>query len=341
MWRGARTLALTWFSFGSDLGLFLGGGFVRSNYGFRHLPYQSRLRLRAGWATGASSYRAELVDEIRDFPGRAVTTLRLRGSGIDVVRFYGMGNETRDSGSTRFHKVLQEQFLVAPTVTWALSTATHFSLGLVLKEAESTPDTTRLIGRLRPYGVGSFHHGGVTGGFEVDTRDRPAWAARGVLVAVSGTAYPATMDVTRAFGSLTAQAATYLTVPHGPTLAARVMGTRVFGTYPFHEAAFIGGATTVRGYPDHRFSGDAALMANVEVRLPLGRFDTLLPTEFGIFGLGDAGRVYLSGETSDVWHGAAGGGIWFAFLSRANTLTIAAARSPERTGIYVRAGFGF
>jgi hypothetical protein len=42
-----------------------------------------------------------------------------------------------------------------------------------------------------------------------------------------------------------------------------------------------------------------------------------------------------------VWHGAAGGGLWFAFLNRVNTLTIAAARSAERTGIYVRAGFAY
>ena len=178
-------------------------------------------------------------------------------------------------------------------------------------------------------------------GETLDRRDRPPWATRGVLFTISGSAYPATLDVRRAFGAITAQAATYLTVPHAPTLALRVAGSRVFGPYPFHEAAFVGGGTTVRGYAEHRFAGDAALVGNAELRVSLARLTALLPIEFGVFGLADAGRVFLAGETSDVWHGAAGGGLWFAFLSRTNTLTIATARSPENTGLYVRAGFAY
>ena len=60
-----------------------------------------------------------------------------------------------------------------------------------------------------------------------------------------------------------------------------------------------------------------------------------------VFGLADVGRVYLEGESSDRWHGAAGGGIWFAFLSRANTISAALSHGEERTGFYLRAGFGF
>lgn len=338
---GARVVPFSWVSFGSDIGLLAGGGIVRTGYGFRHLPYHTRLQLRAGYASGAASYRAELVDEIRDFPRGASTSLHLRASGIDVVRFYGFGNETPDTGSTRFHKVPQQQYLIAPTVTWPVSHATQVSLGLILKDAESTPDSTRLIGVLRPYGVGSFQQVGATGGLRVDTRDLPAWATRGVVLSISGSAYPATLDVTRAFGEVTAQAATYVTVPHGPTLALRAAGSRVFGPYPFHEAAFVGGGTTVRGYAEHRFAGDASLAGNVELRARVGQLYALLPIEFGVFGLADAGRVFRTGEQSDVWHGAAGGGLWFAFLSRTNTVTVAAARSPESTGIYVRAGFAY
>ncbi len=337
---GAHTMPLTWVSFGSDIGLFVGGGFLRTGYGFRHAPYHTRLRFRAGYASGAATYRAELIEEIRDVPGRATTTIQLRASGLDVIRFYGFGNRTLDTGAATFYKVPQEQYRIAPTITWSLSAAT-VSLGIVMKSAESEPDATRLIGVLRPYGIGSFQQIGVTSGLLVDTRDRAAWAARGVLFAISGSAYPAALDVRRAFGNVSAQAATYLTVPHGPTLALRAAGSRTFGPYPFHEAAFAGGAATMRGYVENRFAGDAALVANVELRGSVARFYALVPIEFGVFGLADAGRVFLSGETSRVWHGAAGGGLWFAFLNRVNTLTLAVARSPERTGFYVRAGFAY
>jgi len=61
----------------------------------------------------------------------------------------------------------------------------------------------------------------------------------------------------------------------------------------------------------------------------------------GIFGLGDVGRVFLAGESSDKWHGAAGGGIWIAYLDRAYTFSLALASGEERTGLYAQAGFGF
>ena len=69
-------------------------------------------------------------------------------------------------------------------------------------------------------------------------------------------------------------------------------------------------------------------------RLPFG--------DLGVFGLVDAGRVWIAGESSDRWHAAAGGGLSLAWQHRrANTLSIALARSPERTAAYVRAGFMF
>ncbi len=149
--------------------------------------------------------------------------------------------------------------------------------------------------------------------------------------------------MTSSFGEGHAEASSYLTarIPLHPTLAVRVAGKKVWGTYPFYEAAYIGGATTVRGFVEHRFAGDAAVYGNVELRLSIARFFVLVPGELGLFGLGDAGRVYLSGETSDRWHAGVGGGLWFSFLSRANTLSVAAAHSVEGTRAYVRAGLAF
>jgi hypothetical protein len=41
------------------------------------------------------------------------------------------------------------------------------------------------------------------------------------------------------------------------------------------------------------------------------------------------------------WHSAVGGGLWLAALAPQNVLSIALARSDERTGVYLRAGFLF
>jgi len=177
-----------------------------------------------------------------------------------------------------------------------------------------------------------------------DSRDHPANATRGLLLDTAGSFYPKMWDVKTAFGEVHGDVSTYLSASSSflqPTLALRAGGKRVWGDYPFFEAAFIGGSSTVRGFRPQRFAGDAAVYGNAELRLSLAQVTIILPADLGVFGLADAGRVYLAGETSDKWHTAAGGGIWLAFLNRDATFTIAVARSQERTGLYVRAGFVF
>ncbi len=341
---GARWVPLTWVGYTPDLGLFVGAGAAGTSYGFRQLPYSSHLMVRAGYATAAATYRAEFQGEFRAVVPPAIVTLHLRASGIDVLRYYGFGNETVDTGSTDFYKVKQQQYLVAPALRFTVSPAADLSVGPVFKFTHTNLEPGTFIAvPPAPYGVRDLAQLGAAADFQLDTRDVPRAASRGVSLRLGGSVYPAGLDVTSSFGEGHAEATSYLTapIPLRPTLALRVAAKKVWGTYPLSEAAYVGGATTVRGFAEHRFAGDAAVYGNVELRLSVARFFFLVPTDIGVFGLGDAGRVYLAGETSDRWHAAAGGGLWMSFLHRTNTLSVAVAHSIEGTRIYARAGFAY
>jgi hypothetical protein len=340
---GSHWMPLTWVNYSPDFGVFVGGGAAGTGYDFRRLPYNSHVRVRAGYATGAQTYRAEFTGEFRGIVPPAIVRLHVRASGIDVLRFYDFGNKTLDTGSTDFHKVKQQQYLVAPALEFPLSNAASFSLGPVFKFSHTNLESGTLIDSVRPYGVRDLGQVGATADFYLDTRDHATAARRGITFGFGGSYYPRALDVTAPFGEGHAEASSYLTarVPLRPTLALRVAGKKVWGPYPFYEAAYIGGATTVRGFVEHRFAGDAAVFGNVELRLSIAKFFVLVPGQLGVFGLGDAGRVYLSGETSDRWHAGAGGGVWLSFLSPANTVSVAAAHSVEGTRFYAKAGFAF
>jgi Omp85 superfamily domain len=342
---GSRWMPLTWAGYTPDLGLFVGAGADGTGYDFRRIPYNSHIRLRAGYATAAQTGRAEFSGEFRGLVPPVVVTLHVRASGIDILRFYGFGNETVDTGSSDFYKVKQEQYLVAPALQFSLSRSTNLSVGPVFKFAHTNLESGTLINTLQPYGVKDLAQVGGAAALHVDSRDRPNAATRGIWFALGGSFYPQALGLNSALGEAHGEAATYLTLhaPLKPTLAVRVAGKKVWSTLPipFEEAAYIGGATTVRGFVDHRFVGEAATYGNVELRLSLARFFVLVPGELGVFGLGDAGRVYFSGQTSDRWHAAAGGGLWMSFLSRANTVSVAAAHSLEGTRVYVKTGFAF
>jgi hypothetical protein len=82
-----------------------------------------------------------------------------------------------------------------------------------------------------------------------------------------------------------------------------------------------------------------ALYEESELFLTLGRITLVAPSEIGILGLNDVGRVFASGETNaSTWHDGYGGGIWGAFLDRRYIITLTIAHSVERT--VVDAGFG-
>jgi hypothetical protein len=332
-----------WMSSGPEVGFFFGGGLVRYDFGFRKRPWRSRVGLRAGYATGADAFRAEFLGEFRRVNSRVRTALLLRASGIELVRFFGFGNETPRIGSDFFYRVPQQQYLVAPSVVFPVGARGELSVGPTLKYAHTNFEPGRFITLLQPYGVGAFGEVGAAAQLDWDGRDADV-ATRGVRLVGGGSFYPAVWDVAKAFGEVHAEASTYLTPGHGfgPTLALRAGGKKVFGdSIPFFESAFVGGASTVRGLREQRFAGDGSLYGNAELRLRLGRFFAVLPGDYGVFGLADVGRVFLDGESSDVWHTGFGGGFWFAFLEPANAVTIAVARGDDRTALYLRAGFAY
>jgi len=341
---GNRWLSQFWLSSGPDVGLFLGGGVIYTRYGFRQDPFAHRYRLRAGYATGASTARAEFTGEWHRVNSPVTKRLLARASGIEVVRFHGFGNETSAAGPSEFYRVDQADYVLAPSIGLPLARHLELSFGPRVRYSQTDFDPNRFISVARPYGSGDFGSASVGADLRFDTRDRSNAATRGVLLTAGGSYFPEVFDVARHFGEAHGEAATYFTaksLPLEPTLAVRAGAKKVWGTYPYQESAFIGGNSTVRLGRQNRYAGDAAVYGGAELRLFLTRFFLLVPGDFGVFGLGDVGRVYLEGESSDRWHGAVGGGVWFAFLSRANTVSMALARGEERTGFYLRAGFGF
>ena len=95
---------------------------------------------------------------------------------------------------------------------------------------------------------------GASGLLDLDTRDAAkapggvalrnfGYPRRGAHVQVRGRVWPKAWDVEETFGSVKGNAAVYLSPrsEKAPTLALRAGGEKVFGAYPYFEAAYIGG----------------------------------------------------------------------------------------------------
>ena len=331
-------------SYDPDRGFMFHAGVKHTRYGFDSDPYSSRVQTRVGLAFGRSKLFVDHRQYFRGAFGDGID-LGLRGlfSGLEVISFYGLGNETTVDQSNKFYKVDQRQLLLTGTVSVGDGEGTGWAIGPVFKRTVSdTTVTGNFVAEQNPYGSGKFLQLGVQTTLDLDGRDQITWPTSGYHVTASAAFYPQLLDLESYVVEARGEVATFLSPGGGnPTLAARVGGKHLWGRFPYYEAAFVGGTRNVRGLREDRYAGRSSLYGSAELRVSLGRFFLLFPAQFGVFGFGDIGRVFDDDMPSNKWHNGYGGGIWIAPITRATTFQISVARSEQRTAFYFGMGFAY
>ncbi len=351
---GSMTLNMPWMGYNSDVGLFLGWSVEVRHFGFRKDPYSSSHLLRAGFAFGEKSAKVEYQGEYHRENRGSFWGLYAYGSGVEVLRFYGFGNETLNVVGKDFYKVNSNELVLYPSFKLPLGESKKglITLGPVLKYNDTDQSKQQLVNVLKPYGTGKFGETGVHAVVSYDGRDSAAFTHKGVFFAARGTWVPKVWDVKSGFGEVNGNVNGYLSAGKWLTLAVRGGGKRVFGNYPFQEAAYIGSGSmgvgalqepdyTVRGFRSRRFGGDGSLWGNSDLRLRVSHVTIFVPAHWGVFGFADSGRVWLKGETSNTRHTGVGGGIWLSLLNFKNTFSAGIAHSKEEDLVYVKGGFTF
>ena len=208
-------------------------------------------------------------------------------------------------------------------------------MGPVVSWIDPDPDALSRLNNSGVAGSESFGLAGAQLGFELDRTDADPVPTSGWNLKADLAAYP-TLFGADAFGTASAGGAAYVPlVRDGAHLAFRLRGQIAAGEYPVQFAPAIGGRSTVRGYPWHRFAGDAAVSGGGELRIPVGTVNFLVRSQLGVFGLADVGRVWFDGSSNGGWHSAIGGGIWLSALGRA--VSVAYAHSESRP-FYINGG---
>jgi hypothetical protein len=340
---GRRTLFYPWIGGNSDLGVLFLAGLESHGYGFRKDPYADDQSLRVAYATRAGSFGADYTGEFHRENTGTYLRLYALASGLDFLHFYGAGNETKAADDEDFYKVKHTEYIFQPSLKYPMGRGWTASVHVSAEYSKTDLGTNEFITTAAPYGAEDFFQTGAGAGISLDTRNSDKTPTTGVALNADGTVFPEVGAVKSTFGEVHGDVALYQPIPvlSTPVLALRAGGKHVWGDFPYHEAAYIGGGGTLRGFPRQRFAGDASLFGNAELRIPIRSVYIFVPGSLGIYGLCDTGRVFLDGESSTKWHTAAGGGVWFAFLNQANTVSVSVASGDEGTRVYIHSGFAF
>jgi hypothetical protein len=337
------------FSEHRSLGLTPRVGITKYSYGFARRPYATMLEVEGEYATLFHAASVSITADHRLESSPLHFTAFARMSDFEIVNFYGFGNATPLIGlPAEYFEARQRQWLVTPAVALAVGENLDVSFGAEVQWSTTDSLANNFLSTTRPYGFGAFNQAGLRVGARYalpaapDSEGGEHTRHRALIEATAGY-FPAVLSLRSAFedAALTMSASSALPLPTHPLLIVRAGGKKVFGDFPFYEAAAIGGPGTMRYIDTQRYSGDASLFATSELRVPLAHFKLFAPMRVGVLGVAEAGRVYVDGNSPDGWHALAGGGIWLGRGNASPVLTLTHTSAPGQGGVHLRFGLNF
>lgn len=335
---GDAWLPLFWSGFSSDTGILLGGGARWQSYGFRAAPFASRISARGGYAPSEGKGTVEFLARRNRSNSTVFVEGSVRGSGLEVLHYYGTGNDT-PAGDRDGHRVDVTTWVGEARVGVAARDGLETVAGVRFQRSQAGPNDGRYFDTVRDAllgGSGALHDLAVFAGAEWGRGVGPPSDRGAAWGRIEAVASPGILDVAEPYGKGVVDFGLVLTpAPHAPlSWVVRGGAEQVWGRAPWDRMAFLGGASTLRGWAEDRFTGDAAAYASSEVSLRLGYPQLLVPVESGVFAFAEAGRVFVEGKSPGGWHGSWGGGLWLKPFGQPNTLRLGAGRSAEGTQFY-------
>jgi hypothetical protein len=341
---GSLSFPFGWVQWTADLGLTPVVGYERRQFGFRKQPFAQQHKVSAAVSFKKLNARGVYDGVFIQEGGNDAFLVQALASGIEINNFYGFGNATSSAGGRDLYKTDQNDFRLNLAFRPELARGLRATMGVGGRFTMTSEDDTTLVVVDQPYGIENFGQIGATAGIELDLRNRPVAATKGLYVRLGGSAYPGLLSAadSGAFGEINGIITAYVTPVRQLTMALRAGGKRVWGPFPFQESAFLGGLENLRGYRDQRFAGDASLYFNSDLRLHIAELFAVVPANVGLVGVFDVGRVWYQGVSAGEAHFAYGGGISFAPLKDPrNALVLAAAGGDDGTVFFFQLGWAY
>jgi hypothetical protein len=339
--RGVSTGPIVGAKTGHGLGLVPRIGFARTAYGFRYVPYKNKMQGDVAYSVVHRGYAVNLFGDTRfresDFhmPADAAVTQ------LDVVQFRGLGNDTPEREG-KFYDVKQTAWHFSPGIGLSLNPESDITLGPIVRYTKTDSTAGRYISQIGPYGFTTFAQAGARLRMHYDSRIRPDTTKPRAILDVAGSAYPGMWDAKTAYESIEGALTTLINIPVAmrPVIALRGGGKKLFGNFPYFDAAFLGGGKTLRTEHNQRFAGDASLFGSSELRVPVAKFPLILPLDVGVLAFAEAGRVYMDGESPGGWHTAQGAGFWVGVVDPGMSVNVLFTnKSSRRTMVSI--GFAY
>lgn len=339
-----------------DQGIQAGAGLILEKQGFRRSPYASKQEFWVDYSTGRKSFILDYKGDFKKVIGN--TNLMINANLLgpnNLSNFFGLGNNTAfitddqdDSKGMSYYRNRYD-YLKADFQLYQKLDKWTVGGGLAMEYYTSSRDGNEKR-FLHDFNLTNPEeevfdnrvYGGLIGTLNYDSRDNIAIPKKGIYWNTVITANQQLNGEQERYGKIQSEFRYYLNPGHsGFVIANRLGGGATAGNPEYFQMMQLGGVRTLRGFHTNRFTGDAMLYYNLDLRLKLFDFTSyIVPGSVGLLGFNDVGRVWKKGESSEFWHQGYGGGI---YVIPADLILIQAAFgfSKESTLPYISVGFNF
>jgi hypothetical protein len=336
--KGHQWFPLPILAYDSDRGLTIGASLKLTKFGFRKIPFENQQNLSISYSTGFKKFTVTYDADFYEIAKNSYLNILLSGTEHFTTRYFGYGNETNFDKNLEledYYDVNQELLIIRPTFNYTISNHLKSSAGISVIKTQTELNNYDLISSAKygSYGITKLNPLGIHLGVTLKNIDNIHFPKTGYSVEMLGSVFPAVFNIPKSFETLDIDFRSYFTMKDfsNLTIALRTGARKVWGKYPFFAGAALGGKENLRGYLNKRFSGDASVFGQLELRNYLTDLKLILKSKLGVLAFAEAGRVFAVNETSTKWHPSYGFGLWLAYLDSTLVLNSYVAFSPENT----------
>lgn len=312
-----------------DDGFLLGLGFkyIRKD-GFRKLPYASSQQLMVSHSFATDAFRIRYGGEWLQAIGKADIVMQAYIQAPDnTLNFFGRGNESplvKGDNYRRYYRTRFDTYQFDPALRWHIGKETTLSAGPSLQFYHLNTDDNegRFINQtalINSYDSATVNinkaHAGLLVNVNSNHRNNNILPSSGYYINVTLQGYTGLNEESKSFMQLRPEFTFYqkLNAKGSIVLSDRIGGGLSIGNPGFYQSMFLGGQGNLLGFLQNRFAGDHMVFNNLQARMKLINIASyILPGQLGLSGFYDVGRVWVSGESSEVWHQGTGAGLYFA-----------------------------
>ncbi len=316
-------------------------------YNFRMYPYEYKISGFAAYASIPKTYHLGLYGKFYNIIKSLPITFSLFRTKLLLTNYYGYGNLTsfdRELDEHEFYKTNQEVTKLSFGFEKDLTEKIQLTFNTEFRILETNIYNNLTISTLpnNKLGLGKFKSLSGEFGLTLDYRDSKTYPTKGTYLFILYKAFPKFYENKNFYQKIKADGRTYLSLGflNNSVLALRFGGEKNFGTYPFFDASYLGGKENLRAYVLERFSGDASLFFQSDLRLPLTGLKIIVNGKLGILAFAETGKVFTN-NFDNRWHPSFGSGIWFSAIKNTFNIVYTLGFSDELISHYVQTKFGF